>query len=108
MGSFLFPPEDDILTREQPDLAYSFLEAAALAPFLAGRAFWDLVMAAARLRAALVRSFLYLPFTNTAFIFCRLLPGPAFMVVATKPLLSLLAFLDFLVVKTKLKQNKTY
>merc|ERR1719325_538201 len=81
--------------------AYSFLAAGALAPFLAGRAFWDLLIAAARLRAALVRSFLYLPFTSTAFTFCRLLPGPAFMVVATRPLLSLLPFLHLLVVKTK-------
>merc|ERR1719384_352107 len=38
---------------------YSFL-AGALAPFLAGRGFWDLATTAARRRAALVRSFLYL------------------------------------------------
>ena len=102
MGSFLFPPEDDILTREQPGLAYSFLEAAALAPFLAGRAFWDLVMAAARLRAALVRSFLYLPFTITAFTLWRLLRAPAFMVVDTRALFGFWPLLALLVVRTKL------
>ena len=81
---------------------YSFLAAPALAPFLAGCAFWDLVMAAARLRAALVRSFLYLPFTITAFTLWRLLLAPAVMVVATRALLGLLPLLALLVVKTKL------
>ena len=90
------------LTRHSSD--YSFL-AAALAPFLAGSGFWDLVMAAARLRAALVRSFLYLPLTRTAFTLCRLLLGPAFMVVATRPLPGLLPLLAFLVVNTNLQEQ---
>merc|ERR1719219_587037 len=81
-------------------MLYSFL-AAALAPFLGGSAFWDLEMAAARLRAALVRSFMYLPFTSTDLTLLRLLLGPAFMVVATRALLGLLPLLDLLVVSTK-------
>ena len=91
------------LTRHSSD--YSFL-AAALAPFLAGSGFWDLVMAAARLRAALVRSFLYLPFTITAFTLWRLLLAPAVIVVATTALLGLWPLLAFLVVRTKLEQDQ--
>merc|ERR1711868_71166 len=79
---------------------YSFL-AGALAPFLAGRGFWDLATTAARRRAALVRSFLYLCLLRTALTLCRDLLGPAFMVVATMALAGLKLFLDLLVVITK-------
>ena len=106
MGSFYFHLKMTFNKIPAVSLAYSFLEAAALAPFLAGRAFWDLVMAAARLRAALVRSFLYLPFTITAFTLWRLLRAPAFMVVATRALLGLWPLLALLVVRTKLEQEK--
>merc|ERR1712083_40438 len=77
---------------------YSFL--ATLDPFLAGRAFLDLQIAAALRRAALVRSFLYLCLTRAPFILCRDLPGPAFIVVATRDLPGLWASLALLVVTT--------
>merc|ERR1719482_1623119 len=79
-------------------LVRSFL--ATLDPFLAGIAFWDLEMAAALRREALVRSFLYLCLTRTAFILCRDLPAPAFMVVAHMALPGLCASFALLVVKT--------
>ena len=76
--------------------------AGALAPFLAGRGFWDLAMTAALRRAALVRSFLYLCLLRTALTLCNDLLGPAFMVVATIALAGLKEFFDLLVVRTNL------
>merc|ERR1719351_670066 len=87
------------IAQRKGDKFYSFL-AGALAPFLAGRGFWDLAITAARRRAALVRSFLYLCLLRTALTLCRDLLGPAFMVVATMALPGLKLFLDLLVVIT--------
>ena len=92
------------IAQRKGDKFYSFL-AGALAPFLAGRGFWDLAMTAARRRAALVRSFLYLCLLRTALTLWRDLLAPAFMVVWTIDLPGLKAFLDLLVVRTNLKET---
>merc|ERR1712015_529672 len=88
----------DLFSVNKTQEFYSFF--ATFDPFLAGRAFWDLQIAAALRRAALVRSFLYLCLTRAPFILCRDLPGPAFIVVATRDLPGLWASLALLVVTT--------